>query len=95
MAALPGTSGIFRRSNLGSGCYIVRDDGGRALPDAETAIYDAVPGLDAGAGGYAQSVFDPRISDSFFWQAETTSVHDSTGNWLLTPDGELKPASRR
>jgi hypothetical protein len=36
-------------------------------------------------------MFDPRIKDSWFWVAEWTSVHDSTGSYQLTPDGELEP----
>jgi hypothetical protein len=34
---------------------------------------------------------DPQVLDSFFWEAEITTVRDSTGTWLLKPDGELKP----
>ena len=48
----------------------------------------------SGAGTYSQSMFDPRISDSFFWKAETTSVHDSAGSWILAADGSLTPATR-
>jgi hypothetical protein len=35
---------------------------------------------------------DPLIRDSFFWVAEQTYVSDSTGNYHLTPDGNLTPA---
>lgn len=47
---------------------------------------------ESGASTYAHSMFDPRICDSFFWKAETTSVHDSTGDWILAPDGTLTAA---
>lgn len=46
---------------------------------------------DSHSTGYVSHMFDPRVSDAFFWKAETTSVHDSTGSWILSPDGTLKP----
>ncbi len=36
-------------------------------------------------------MFDPRIADAWFWRNEVTAVEDSTGMWLLRPDGELTP----
>jgi hypothetical protein len=45
---------------------------------------------DSRSAGYASHMFDPRFSDAFFWRAETTYVYDSTGSWILSPDGTLK-----
>lgn len=38
-------------------------------------------------------MFDPRIADAFFWRAEVTAVEDSTGMWILKPNGVLTPHS--
>lgn len=43
--------------------------------------------------GIGGSSFDPRFRDDWFWRNELTTVRDSTGKYMLTPDGNLTPVN--
>jgi hypothetical protein len=46
-------SEIFRRSTLGTGCYVIRDDEDCGIPDAATTIWDAVIAAGACSVGHS------------------------------------------
>lgn len=68
-------------------------DGRRSKPDRFESI--ALPmqwsGSNPPPGRF--HLMNPQCSDSMFWTAESTTVHDATGTYTLRADGQLIPES--